>query len=170
MIDTRAALTPVAEALLRQARLDARATTAAAEREAAETVAAARRRARDLVAEAREQGEAEARARAAAERARARRRARTVELTARREVWDDLRERAVTEVRKLRDDPCYPRLMKRLSELARDSGGDDLVTREHPGGGVVAEGRGRRVDCSLGTLAARAVEALGAEVERLWAP
>ncbi|MFI7643956.1 hypothetical protein [Nonomuraea sp. NPDC049400] len=39
----------------------------------------------------------------------------------------------------------------------------------HPDGGVLAEGQGRRVDCTLDALAARAVDALGAEVERLWA-
>ncbi|MEU8193470.1 V-type ATP synthase subunit E family protein [Microbispora amethystogenes] len=170
MITMRDALGPVTEALLRQARLDADAVAGAAEREAARTVAEARREASAVIADATRQGEAEAEAHAAAARARARREARGRELAARREVLADLRGRVAAAVRALRDDPCYPRLVEHLGELAREAGGADLVVREHPDGGVVAEGPGRRVDCSLTALAERAVDALGAEVERLWAP
>ncbi|WP_169987912.1 hypothetical protein [Microbispora sp. H10836] len=170
MIAMRDVLAPVAEALLRQARLDADAVIRAAERDAAQTIEDARRQAREIVAAARGQGEAEAEAYSAAVRARSARQARGMELAARREALEELRRRAGVAVQALRDDPCYPRLVKRLGELAREAGGDDLVVREHPDGGVVAEGRGRRVDCSLEALANRAVDALGAEVERLWAP
>ncbi|WP_244359938.1 V-type ATP synthase subunit E family protein [Microbispora triticiradicis] len=166
----RDALAPVAEALLRQARLDADAVTCAAEHDAAQTIEDARRQAREIIAAAREQGEAEAKAYSAAVRARNARQARSMELAARRDALEELRRRAGAAVQALRDDPCYPRLVKRLGELAREAGGDDLVVREHPDGGVVAEGRGRRVDCSLEALANRAVDALGAEAERLWAP
>ncbi|ETK32837.1 V-type ATP synthase subunit E [Microbispora sp. ATCC PTA-5024] len=170
MTEIRNALAPVADALLRQARREADEILAEAGRDAARTIDAARLTAQEMIADARAHGLAEARAQAAAVRARARRQARGVELAARREALEELRGRALTAVRGLRDDPCYPRLVKRLGELARESGGDDLVVREHPDGGVVAEGRGRRVDCSLDALAARAVDRLGAEVERLWAP
>ncbi|MGI5489694.1 hypothetical protein [Microtetraspora malaysiensis] len=163
------ALAPVSTALLRRARLDADALLDAAEHDAARTLAAARRTAQEMLDEARESGTAEARARADAVRVRARRHARGIELAARREVLLELRRRAVAAVMALRDDPCYPRLVERLRELARESGGEDLIVREHPGGGVVGEGRGHRVDCSLGALAGRAVDALGAEAERLWA-
>ncbi|MEU8279640.1 V-type ATP synthase subunit E family protein [Microbispora bryophytorum] len=160
----------MAEALLRQARLNADAVTRAAEHDAAQTIEDARQQAREIIAAAREQGEAEAKAHSAAVRAQSARHARSSELAARRNALEELRRRAGAAVHALRDDPCYPRLVKRLGELAREAGGDDLVVREHPDGGVVAEGRGRRVDCSLEALANRAVDALGAEVERLWAP
>ncbi|WP_067138838.1 hypothetical protein [Microtetraspora malaysiensis] len=163
------ALAPVSTALLRRARLDADALLDAAGDDAARTLAAARRTAQDMIDEARESGTAEARARADAVRVRAGRHARGIELAARREVLLELRRRAVAAVLALRDDPCYPRLVERLRELARESGGADLIVREHPDGGVVGEGRGLRVDCSLGALAGRAVDALGAEAERLWA-
>ncbi|WP_066948154.1 hypothetical protein [Microtetraspora fusca] len=169
MTGIRDALAPVSAALLKGARLDADATLAEAEHDAARTLAAARRTAQDIIDEARESGTADARARADAVRARARRRARGIELAARREALLELRRRAMAAVLALRDDPCYPRLVERLRELARESGGDDLIVREHPAGGVVGEGRGHRVDCSLGALADRAVDALGAEAERLWA-
>ncbi|WP_169947057.1 V-type ATP synthase subunit E family protein [Microbispora sp. H11081] len=170
MIALRDALEPVAEALLRQARQDADAVTHAARRGAAQTIEDARRQAREIIDAAREQGEAEGKAYSAATRARSARQARRTELAARRDALEELRRRAGEAVRALRDEPGYPRLVERLAELAREAGGDDLVVREHPGGGVVAEGPGRRVDCSLEALAGRAVDALGAEVERLWAP
>ncbi|MFD8530005.1 V-type ATP synthase subunit E family protein [Streptosporangium canum] len=170
MIATREALAPVVDALLRRARADAETIITTAEDEAAEMIAAARWEAQAVLAEARASGAAQARAYAAMEHARAQRRARRVELAAQREVLEELRGRAVTAVRSLRDDPCYPRLLERLGELARQAGGGDLVVSEHSDGGVVAEGRGRRVDCTLDALAGRAVDALGGEVERLWAP
>ncbi|MEU9836436.1 hypothetical protein AB0D67_33290 [Streptosporangium sp. NPDC048047] len=170
MTPIREALEPVAAALVRRARLDADAVIAAAGRDAERTLAEARRAARDTVEEAAERGAAEGRAHARVTRIRAGRRARAVELAARREVLEELRERAVAAVTALRDDPCYPRLVERLTELARASGGADLTVREHPEGGIVAEGRDRRVDCSLPALAGRAVDALGAETARLWTP
>lgn len=93
-----------------------------------------------------------------------------MELTAQREALEELRARSAAAVRALRDDPCYPRLLDRLGALARAAGGADLVIEEQPDGGVLAEAPGRIVDCTLTALAARAVDALGAEVERLWAP
>ncbi|MFF5211096.1 hypothetical protein [Streptosporangium sp. NPDC000396] len=170
MIATRDALAPVIDALLRRTRADAAAIAATAEKEAAEMIAAARREAQAILAEARASGTAEAQAYATTERIRARRHAHSVELAARREVLEELRRRAVTAVRRLREDPCYPRLLERLGELAREAGGEGLVVSEHPYGGVVAEGQGRRVDCTLDALASRAIDALGGEVERLWAP
>ncbi|MFF4615558.1 V-type ATP synthase subunit E family protein [Nonomuraea jabiensis] len=166
----RDALAPLTEALSGQAEADARAIIAAAEEEAAELVAAARQEARAIHAAARADGAARAKADAVTERIHAERRARGMELAARREALDELRARSAAAVRTLRDHPCYPRLLDRLSALARAAGGADLVVKEQPDGGVLAEGPGRRVDCTLGALAARAVDALGAEVERLWAP
>ncbi|MFE3644161.1 hypothetical protein ACFXOM_24710, partial [Streptomyces sp. NPDC059169] len=48
--------------------------------------------------------------------------------------------------------------------------GPDAVITDCAGGGVLAEAPGRRVDLSLATLADRALERNGAEVELLWAP
>ncbi|WP_431933256.1 V-type ATP synthase subunit E family protein [Nonomuraea jabiensis] len=166
----RDALAPLTEALFRQAEADARAIIAGAEEEAAELIAAARQQARTILARARADGAAQAKVDAVTERIHAERRARDMELAARREALDELRARSAAAVRTLRDDPCYPRLLDRLSALARAAGGADLAVKEQPDGGVLAEGHGRRVDCTLGALAARAVDALGAEVERLWAP
>ncbi|MEV7011401.1 V-type ATP synthase subunit E [Streptosporangium sp. NPDC051022] len=163
-------LAPLIDGMLRRARADAAAIGSAAEKEAAETVETARREAQALLAEARASGAAQARKRENAERARVRHQARGVELAARREVLEELRTRAVAAVRALRDDPLHPRLVERVSAMIRAAGGEDLVIREHPGGGVVAEGRGHRVDCTLDALAGRAVDALGGKVERLWAP
>ncbi|WP_157594539.1 V-type ATP synthase subunit E family protein [Streptosporangium amethystogenes] len=166
----RDALAPLAEALSRQVEVDTTEITAEAEKEAAELVAAARREARNVLADARADGAAQARADAVAERVHAERRVRHTELAARREALDELYAQSATVVRALRADPCYPRLLDRLSALARNAGGTDMVVKEQPDGGVLAEGHGRRVDCTLSALAARAVDALGAEVERLWAP
>ena len=47
---------------------------------------------------------------------------------------------------------------------------DAAVVREHPDGGVVAEAPGRRLDLRLTTLADRAVDTLGPQLEALWAP
>ncbi|MEV4380575.1 V-type ATP synthase subunit E family protein [Streptosporangium sp. NPDC049644] len=166
----RDALAPLAEALSRQVEIDTAEIAAGAEEEAAELVAAARQEARSILADARADGAAQARADAVTERVHAERRARNTELAAQREALDELCARSAAAVRALRDDPCYPGLLDRLSALTRSAGGADMVVKEQPDGGVLAEGRGRRVDCTLSALAARAVDALGAEVERLWAP
>ncbi|WP_237108777.1 V-type ATP synthase subunit E family protein [Nonomuraea sp. MG754425] len=170
MTTTRDALAPLAGALSRQAEADARLIVARAEDEAAGLVAAARQDAGTILAAARSEGAAQAETDAVTTRIAAERRARRMELAARREALDELRARSAAAVRALRDDPCYPRLLDRLGVLARASGGADLVVEEQPDGGVLAAGPGRRVDCTLGALAARAVDALGAEAERLWAP
>ncbi len=166
----RDALAPLAEALSRQAEIDARAIAARAEDEAAELVAAARRDARAVLDGARSEGAAQAAADAVTSRVEAERRARRMELAAQREALDELYARSAAAVGALRDDPCYPRLLDRLGDLARASGGADLVVEVQPDGGLLAKGRGRRVDCTLGSLAVRAVDALGGEVRRLWAP
>ena len=57
-----------------------------------------------------------------------------------------------------------------LRVIARAELGAAAVVREHPDGGVVAQAPGRRVDLRLATLAERAVDTLGPEVEPLWAP
>ena len=168
-----AELEPVRAALLAAARADAAAAgavLAAADPAQPATMAAARAQVADLVGAARREGAADAAAMLAADRARGRREARRIELSARQEVWDQLRSRARAAVTALRDDPGYGRLRDRLAARARELAGPDAVISEPPDGGVVAVSAGRRWDLSLPVLAERAVDALGPEVERLWTP
>jgi len=167
---TQAALVPVRDLLLARARADAERTRAEAAAEAGAVLAEARDQAAAILAEARKRGAADGAAVAAVERAAAARRARGVLLAARRQAYEALGQQARAAVGELREDPGYPRLRQRLARLARAQVGSHAVVREPPQGGVVAEAPGRRVDCSLDALADRAVDALGAEVEGLWAP
>ncbi|GIH96317.1 V-type ATP synthase subunit E family protein [Planobispora siamensis] len=162
------ALAPLTAALLRRTEREAEQTRERAGRQAAQTVAEAEEGARAVLADARARGEREADTEAAAERVATTRRVRTIELTARREILEDFRRRARTAVTGLREDPCYPALLKSLGRMARRRGGGDLVLAEHPEGGVVGEAPGRRVDASLPALAERAVDAAQGEAERSW--
>ncbi len=119
-----------------------------------------------MLAEARAEGAAAAEARARAERAGARRRARETVLAAKGEAYAELRRRARAAARALGEDP---ELIARLTELAGARAGVGATVARQPGGGVIAEAAGRRVDATMETLADQAVDALGAEVEILWA-
>jgi vacuolar-type H+-ATPase subunit E/Vma4 len=163
-------LARVRESLLARARADAERVRADAAAEADALLEQARQQAEAILAEARERGASEGAEISAAARARARRRARGLVLASQRQAYETLRERSRDAVRALRDDPSYRRLRQRLERIARELAGASAVIVEAPDGGVVAEGSGRRIDCSLGALADRAVDALGAEVEELWAP
>lgn len=163
-------LAPVRECLLARARADAERVRAEAAAEANAVLEQARQQAEAILAEARERGTAEGAGITAAARSRASRRARGLLLAGQRQAYEALRQRSRDAVRALRDDPSHRRLRQRLERIARELAGAGAVIVEAPDGGVVAEGSGRRVDCSLGALADRAVDALGAEVEELWAP
>jgi vacuolar-type H+-ATPase subunit E/Vma4 len=164
------ALAPVRSHLLAAVRAEAERLRAEAAAEADAVLAQARRQAAAIVAEAREKGEQDGAAIAAAAQARARRQARALVLTAQRRAYETLRRRCRAAAAELRHDPGYPRLRERLAALALARAGPDAVVGEAPDGGVVAEGEGRRVDCSLGALADRALDALGPRVEELWTP
>lgn len=161
-------LRPVRDALLRRAGAEAARTLAAARREAAEVVGAAEREAADLAERARARGEAEAEEVLAVERARARRTVRSADLTARGAAYERLRTEVIAAVRRLRDEPDYPRLRERLAAEVRRVLGPDADITEAPGGGVYGRTEGARVDCSLDTFAERAVAALGPELDRMW--
>lgn len=165
-----AGLEPVRAALLAAAGADAAAVLAAADEDAAATMVAARAQVADLATTARAEGAADATAMLSADRARGRREARRIELAARQEMWDQLRDRARATVTALQADPAYDRLRDRLAAQARQLAGPGAVVTEAPEGGVVAVAAGRRWDLSLPALAERAVDALGPEVERLWTP
>lgn len=158
---------PVARFLLRTARQDAERVRSAAAADADATLARARAKADALLAQARAAGAAEGTALAAAGLVEARRRGRAMVLGARREACERLRDHVRAAASALREDP---RLVDHLRTLARDLAGPGAEVTEHADGGFVALGRGTRVDCSLRALADHAVDALGAEVERLWAP
>lgn len=163
-------LAPVRAELLDRARADAAALLAAADAEAAAVVAAARGEAAELLADARAQGERDAAGVVAEARSRARRQARTTVLRAQREAYEQLCRRSREASRALRVEPAYQDLLAGLRQRARAELGPDATVVEHPDGGVLAEAPGRRVRHTLDALADRAVAALGAEVEKLWAP
>ncbi|WP_346113884.1 hypothetical protein, partial [Nonomuraea maheshkhaliensis] len=100
-----------------------------------------------------------------ADRVEGRREARRLVLSARRDALEELRSRAGSAVRDLRGDRA---LLHRLRDLVRDRLGAGATVTEHPDGGIVGQAPGRRVDAGLPALAARAIDELGAEVERLW--
>ncbi|WP_326646298.1 hypothetical protein OG884_16840 [Streptosporangium sp. NBC_01755] len=162
------ALAPLEAELLRRAGEQAARTTARARDEAASVMAAARREAEAVLAEAGAQGLAEHAAYAATVRADVGRRRRRVVLAAQCEMLEEFRRRAREEAKDLRHAPCYPALLRHLSETVRRRGGDDLVIDEHPDGGVVAHGPGRRLDATLPALADRMIDTLAGEVQCLW--
>jgi vacuolar-type H+-ATPase subunit E/Vma4 len=163
-------LRPVRDALLSRAQDQAERVRRAAENDAAKAVADAGRRAATIAADARLAGCAEGEAAAKAGQARARREARALVLAARREAFEELRRRVRHEVRALRDDPCYPRLIERLTRLAEAGAGGATVTVEHLDGGVEAWAPGTRVDLSADALADHAITELDGKVARLWEP
>lgn len=163
-------LAPVRDCLLARARADAERVRAEAAAEAEAVLAQARQRAEAILAEARERGASQGVRVTAAAGARARRRARGLLLASQRQAYETLRRRSRDAVRALRDNPNHLLLRQRLERVARDLAGPGAAVIETADGGVVAEAPGRRVDCSLDALADRAVDALGAEAEGLWAP
>ena len=165
-----AALEPVRERLLRSARADAEELLARADQEAGALLDAATARAVAILDDARKQGEADAAQGRAAELTRVRRTNRARELAARRQAYEELRRRAIERVRELRHTTDYPAIRDRLTRRAHRLLGPDAEVAEHPGGGIVAHAPGRRADCTLDALAARALDRLGAETETLWAP
>ncbi|MEU2980919.1 V-type ATP synthase subunit E [Streptomyces hirsutus] len=165
-----AALEPVRDRLLRAARTDAEELLARADREAEALLDEARAQAAAILDDARHQGETDATQGRTAELTRVRRTIRARELGVRRQAYEELCRRATERVRGLRNTADYPAIRDRLHRRARQLLGPDAELAEHPGGGFVAQAPGRRVDCTLDALAARALDRLGAEAESLWAP
>lgn len=158
---------PARRSLLERVRADADRLLAEADERAAEIVAQADTNGEALVARARAEGEAAASLEGAQEQAEARRAARSAVLGARRALYEELRREARAAVLALQDDPGYPALLDRLEAAARAQlGADARVTRD---AGVRGARGARSVDYTLESLAGRALDELGAEVERLWA-
>lgn len=167
---TPAALEPVRARLLRDAAADADALLSAAAEDARATVREAEARASAALAEARNLGARDAGQTGAALRGRARRAARARELAARREIWEELCRQVVDGVEALRGTGAYPAVRRRLTAHVRQALGPGAHITEAPGGGVVGDAPGRRLDCSLAAFAQRALDRSGGEVEQLWAP
>ncbi|MEU9124982.1 hypothetical protein AB0C96_34930 [Streptomyces sp. NPDC048506] len=165
-----AALEPVRDRLLRSARAAAEELLARADCEAEALLDAARAQAAAILDDARRQGEADAARGRTAELTRVGRITRARELGVRRHGYEELRRRTTERVRELRHTADYPAIRDRLYQRARRLLGPDADITEHPRGGFVAQARGRRADCTLDALAARALDRFGAEAETLWAP
>ncbi|MDX3633414.1 MULTISPECIES: V-type ATP synthase subunit E family protein [Streptomyces] len=162
------ALAPVRAELLRAAHADAEAVGARAEREATALIDKARHKAREILDDARRQGEADGAASARDIRVHARREARSRQLSVRRQMHEELRERATERVRAVHRSADYAWIRGLLEQRARRVLGPDAEVTEDPRGGVVARAPGRRVDCTLDALAARALNRMSAEVTSLW--
>lgn len=168
--EVEAALGPVRTELLRAAHAEAAELLARADRDAAELLDGARAEARTILEEARREGEAQGAAAGRVVCARARREARAHQLVVRREAYEELRRRVTERVRELLHAPDYPSVLERLTGHARRLLGPDAEIIVHPDGGLIARVPGRRVDCTLDTLAVRALGRADVEVETLWAP
>lgn len=150
---------------LAHAAAEAEHTVAAAAAERARRLDDARDAASRLVAEGRRTGEAAAGAETARTLLEARRRTRASLLAVRRELYDELRERALEQASALLDDAAF---LTRLEGSARAQLGPAATTDAAAAGGIVACAGGRRVDYSLPALVDRCVAALGERVEELW--
>lgn len=165
---TAAAVEPVRAALLRAARAAADRDVAAAQHDADDVLATATATVSAMHAAAAEAGRAEAAARNARVQAQARRDRRAAELRGQAAAYAQLRERVRAAVGAL--PVSHPQLRDRLAARARAELGPDARITDATDGGLLAEAPGRRLDLSLDALADLAVDALGAEVNRLWAP
>lgn len=152
-----------------RARADAERLFAEVDTDADALIARARVEADTVLAQARAQGETDAEALLVAERAQARRQARSVVLAAQRDTYDELRSGVLAALPALRADPAYAAWCGRLRESVRAVLGPDAVVTEHPDGGVLGEVAGRRAAFTLVGLADQAIDALGPDVEGLWA-
>ena len=164
-----AALEPVRTALTAAADARTASTVAAAQAAAEARLTAVRRAADEAVARAAAEGAADARPAALAELARSRRAARSLVLEADLATQQYVAGRIRAAVLTLRDEPGYPLLRDRLSEMAAGAAGPGAVLTDHPDGGVIATAPGVVVDCSLGKLADRAIAALDARIAALCA-
>ena len=150
-------LEPVVAALRASADADASAVSRDAADRAATSLAAARDQAAQILARAREAGECDARAAITAERMRVRRQARTLVLTAHRAAYERLRAAARDAARRWAEEPGNHDALVRAATRVL---GPRARLREAPGGGIVAEHAGRRLDLSVDTIADRAVDEL----------
>jgi vacuolar-type H+-ATPase subunit E/Vma4 len=161
------ALAPVRAALLAEARAEAERALSAAHLDADATLARARAEARSILDLAADEGRADAARSIAAEHEKARRAARALELAAQRESYEELHRRVAAAVAHAFSEPGR---RDQLVAAIRAELGADAIVRDAPGGGVRGEAAGRFVDLGVRAVTGRAVDALGDEVQALWAP
>lgn len=166
--DADAALAPLEERLLADARAAASGIMAEAREKAEAIVAEAEEEAAGIRGAAVAAGEEAARSEVALRSARVRRQAHETVLAARNELRLEVRRAVRERASALVEDPRYPDLLERLRERARAALGPDAVLTEAPEGGLVAEAGSRRLDLSLPTLADAALEAAADQVAGLW--
>jgi vacuolar-type H+-ATPase subunit E/Vma4 len=143
---TRAALDPLRDALLADARAEARSVEASAEADGSELLESARRQRETVLQEARARGGADGAMRLQAERARIQREARRLVLAAQREAYEELRRQAIVAVGELLAEPAQ---RARLTQALRARLGEETDVRSQPDGGLVGRSRdGRAVDGS----------------------
>lgn len=167
----RASVEPARDALLADAREQARQLLEQADEQARELIREARLTAEDLIARAREEGLGAGRAQAARDAGGEMALARWEVLAAQRAAYDEVCRRARAQVLAVRDEPGYPQLLERLAVAARRDLGDGAELEiDPPGvGGVRATAGSRRVDHTLPALVDRCVRDLGPALAQLWA-
>jgi vacuolar-type H+-ATPase subunit E/Vma4 len=161
-------LAQVRVALVEAARRDVAAELARADGDAAEELAAARAEADAELRAARAEGEAEARSVAAAEHARVRLEARAEVLAAQSAAYEGLRSTVHSRVVALVDEPGFEHVRARFEERARAQLGAGVAVARGSDGTLVAELGDLRITLDLRTVADRALQDLGDEVEGLW--
>lgn len=165
-----AALTPLRNRLLADARAKASNTLDSAREEAREIVTAAEADAERIRAAAAAAGEETARSEATLRSARVRHQAHRAVMRSRNTLRDEVRRRVRDSAVDLRRDPRYPDVLKSLRARAvQELGPDVVVTEDLNAGGLVAVAGSRSLDLTLPTLADAVLETMESEVSGLWA-
>lgn len=159
----RDALAPVRDALLAAARAEADQILARADQTAGELLRQAQAQADEIRAQAAAQAAGDAAELIAVQRVQAGRQARAMVLAAERDEYEALREAARRAVARLRDEPGYPHVRHRMTEVLRRLLGDEAQVHEAADGGVIARAAGRSADLSFVRLADRAIDRVLAE-------
>ena len=163
-------LAAVGEAALAAASAEAEALRAAAHASAEQLLAAARAEAAALLAQRRALAERLADAEERARLARARAEARAVVLRAQESVLVEATDAAHQAARRLREDPRYEVVERRLADEAHErlSLWGRVRVDPCPEGGFVARAGSRQIDDSLAAQVDRCLEAMPGEMEALW--
>jgi vacuolar-type H+-ATPase subunit E/Vma4 len=163
-------LAAVGDAALAVATAQAEALRREADVRAADLLAAARAEAAALVARQRALAERLADAQEREQLARARAEARAVVLRAQESVLIEATEAARRGAGRLRGDPRYEVVERRLAAEARDrlSPWGQVQIVFCPEGGFVARAGSRQIDDSLDAQVDRCLKAMAAEMEALW--
>lgn len=156
------------DAVLSEARDEARRRIDEAEAHAQQQLADARRRASDLVEEARTSARHAVAREMHRRHTEARRHAREQVLRARQEILEQLRTRVLDLLDDWRSTGEYERFEQHLRSMARGQLGDRAEMIDAEDGGVMARLDRRVVDYRLRAVVDRALDELADELEELW--